>query len=194
MVAKNTRINSGRRMTTSAKKSQVPQYLGRPEVPGKLGISVKTLDRMVNSEAFPRPVRVSPGRVAWSVDVIDDHLSRLPGVTHSRSLHRLAPEKIADAIAQLGAPRIHHRGPHDLARPNRRRHRHGFLRATGRRCRCCRAAASTGSGTHRRCARRPAHRRGADTWARVPPTAAVEHGRVLVCGRSMHRHAAGWLA
>ena len=41
------------------------QVLSRREVAGILDISVQTLWRMVRDGRFPRPFRVSPGRVGW---------------------------------------------------------------------------------------------------------------------------------
>jgi predicted DNA-binding transcriptional regulator AlpA len=57
-----------------------PSYvlLQRPAVAALLGISPPTLDRLRRDDMFPRPVRVTPGRIAWRRDELLRWLASRP--------------------------------------------------------------------------------------------------------------------
>ena len=85
---------------------EIPSFVGREEFARALGISTKTLQRMVNDGGFPRPTRLSPNRVGWSVSIVRTHLeSRIQGVTQLAVTDpaKLKPDDVADALQQLGA-------------------------------------------------------------------------------------------
>ena len=48
-------------------------YVGYREVAKARGISRRTLERQVRGGSFPRPERISPGRVGWRVEVLNAH-------------------------------------------------------------------------------------------------------------------------
>ena len=52
------------------------QVLSRREVAAILGISLVTLWRMVDWGAFPRPFRISPGRVGWCAGTVKNWIAR----------------------------------------------------------------------------------------------------------------------
>ncbi len=47
------------------------------EVTALVGLSRATVYRLIDSGGFPRPVRLSPGRVAWVRREVEDWMSRL---------------------------------------------------------------------------------------------------------------------
>lgn len=84
----------------------VPLFVGRVEVADALGVSAKTLDRMVAARKFPRPVQISSNRVGWPLEVVNAHLrSRIEGVTGLAvsDPEQLVPEAAEQAILELGA-------------------------------------------------------------------------------------------
>ena len=46
------------------------RILSRREVAALLGVSMITLWRMVRARRFPRPLRISPGRVGWPARIV----------------------------------------------------------------------------------------------------------------------------
>lgn len=46
-------------------------YVGYREVAAARGVSRRTIERMVRAGTFPKPQRVSPGRVAWPIEVVN---------------------------------------------------------------------------------------------------------------------------
>ncbi len=84
----------------------VQRFVGRREVAEALGVSTKTVDRMVADGKFPRAVRLSPNRVGWAVETVRGHLqSRIEGVTRLAvsDPDKLAPEDIEPTMRELGA-------------------------------------------------------------------------------------------
>ena len=49
------------------------------EIAELLGISTITLHRWYKSGAFPEPVRLSPGSIAWRSDTVEDWIANRPG-------------------------------------------------------------------------------------------------------------------
>lgn len=43
----------------------------KPVVAARIGVSVRTLERMAKDGEFPSPVRVSAGRIGWKRSVVD---------------------------------------------------------------------------------------------------------------------------
>ena len=54
---------------------EIEPVLSRLQVANILGISLPTLWRLANRGAFPRPIRISPGRVAWRASTVRDWLA-----------------------------------------------------------------------------------------------------------------------
>lgn len=48
-----------------------------PTSQGRYPFSIGTLWNQVRDGRFPAPVRISPGRVAWPVEVLDEHDQKL---------------------------------------------------------------------------------------------------------------------
>ena len=93
-------------MQNAVSKRGVQRFVGRAEVADALGVSTKTIDRMVADKRFPRPIQISPNRVGWPVEAVQAHLqSRIEAVTKIAVTdpNKLAPEQIAPALRQLGA-------------------------------------------------------------------------------------------
>jgi prophage regulatory protein len=60
-------IRSAVRAALASTHSAVDLFLGEPETRAASGIrSRSTLREMIREGRFPRPIRISPGRVAWS--------------------------------------------------------------------------------------------------------------------------------
>ena len=51
-------------------------WLSRAQVAEALGISVRSLDRMIEAEEFPRPVRFGR-QLRWRRSVVEAHLQKL---------------------------------------------------------------------------------------------------------------------
>lgn len=57
-----------------------PRLISGPAVQAKTSLSRCTIWRLVGRGAFPAPVRVSPGRVAWSAEAVEGWIAgRLGG-------------------------------------------------------------------------------------------------------------------
>jgi predicted DNA-binding transcriptional regulator AlpA len=93
-------------MQNAVSERGVQRFVGRAEVADALGVSTKTLDRMVADKRFPRPIQISSNRVGWPVEAVRGHLqSRIEAVTRIAVTdpNKLAPEQIAPALRELGA-------------------------------------------------------------------------------------------
>lgn len=53
----------------------IPQFVGYHQVQNALGVSRRTVERMVREGSFPRPVQLAPNRVGWQVETITVWLS-----------------------------------------------------------------------------------------------------------------------
>ena len=89
--------------TATVKPQHLPQYVGYREVEDAIGVSRRTIERMVREGRFPRPAQLAPNRVGWQVDVITAWLAdRGTGlvahaVTHAEDL---SPEQLeSEAVA-----------------------------------------------------------------------------------------------
>jgi predicted DNA-binding transcriptional regulator AlpA len=81
----------------------IKKFVGRAELADALGISTKTLGRMVNNGSFPRPIKVSPNRVGWPVSVVQQYYeARLMAVSVDDP-EKLRPDEIEDAAVELSA-------------------------------------------------------------------------------------------
>jgi prophage regulatory protein len=49
---------------------RLPQYVGYREVQDAVGLSRRTIERMVRDGKFPRPAQLAPNRVGWQMDVV----------------------------------------------------------------------------------------------------------------------------
>ena len=52
------------------KPNHLPQFVGYAEVEAALGVSRRTVERMVREDKFPRPVQLTPNRVGWKVETV----------------------------------------------------------------------------------------------------------------------------
>lgn len=54
----------------------LPRFVGRRELGRALGLSQATIFRMEQRGDIPRPLRLSPGRVAWPENVIREWIDQ----------------------------------------------------------------------------------------------------------------------
>lgn len=95
--------------TLASKPQHLPQYVGPAEVCAALGISRSTLDRMRREGGFPVAEKLSPNRVGWRVDVIEEHRSRTGRalVSHARAdPAELSPAQLEDAALDAAAQHL----------------------------------------------------------------------------------------
>ena len=84
----------------------LPRYVGVKEVCAALGISRPTFSRMRDDGRFPPHEQISPNRVGWKVEVVEEHLSTQArsvtslGVTNPEDLE---PEQLEDQALDLAA-------------------------------------------------------------------------------------------
>lgn len=91
-------------MPKSATEQKLPRYVGRREVAEALGISTKTLRRMVNDGGFPQPVNLSPNRIGWMAHVVAEYMaSRARDVT-ARAVS--SPDQLSDATVAVSARQL----------------------------------------------------------------------------------------
>ena len=89
-----------------AKPQHLPQFVGYADVERALGVSRRTVERMVREGKFPKPVQLAPNRVGWQVDVVTAWLADLSqglvahAVTHP---DQLAPDEMAPTMQTLAA-------------------------------------------------------------------------------------------
>ena len=82
----------------------LPQYVGYREVQKSLGVSRRTVERMVRIGSFPRPVQLAPNRVGWPVETVTTWLAeRSRGLVAHAVAHAedLEPEQLEDQALQL---------------------------------------------------------------------------------------------
>jgi prophage regulatory protein len=53
----------------------LPQYVGFSQVQDALGVSRRTVERMVRDGKFPQPVQLSSNRVGWRVETVTKWMS-----------------------------------------------------------------------------------------------------------------------
>ncbi|MEZ0282019.1 helix-turn-helix transcriptional regulator, partial [Methyloceanibacter sp.] len=84
----------------------LPRVVGYPEVCEALGVTRRTLERMVRDRKFPSPIQLSSNRVGWTVDVALDWLREREARVLASSFEdfsKVDPEQLADGTARLGA-------------------------------------------------------------------------------------------
>lgn len=59
----------------NAQTATVDRMLAPPAVMEKTSLSRTTLWRLVKRREFPAPAKLSPGRVGWSANAVEDWLS-----------------------------------------------------------------------------------------------------------------------
>lgn len=77
----------------------LPKFVGYRELESALGISRRTIERMVREGRFPKPTKLSPGRVGWELGAVTVHLAnqgqRLEASAVSKP-EQLAPDELID--------------------------------------------------------------------------------------------------
>ena len=90
--------------TASIKPQHLPQFVGYREVQDALGVSRRTVERMVREGKFPRPVQLAPNRVGWLVETVKAWLDERGKGLVARAVANpddLAPDQLADAAVDL---------------------------------------------------------------------------------------------
>ena len=88
------------------KPKHLPQFVGYVEVEAALGVSRRTVERMVREGKFPMPVQLTPNRVGWKVETVTAWLDERSKGLAARSVAHpqdLEPDEIAPTIAKLAA-------------------------------------------------------------------------------------------
>jgi prophage regulatory protein len=49
---------------------RLPQIVSYPEVQKHLGVSRRTIERMVRKGEFPQPLQLAPNRVGWKIETV----------------------------------------------------------------------------------------------------------------------------
>ena len=89
-----------------AKPQHLPQFVGYSEIERALGVSRRTVERMVREGKFPKPVQLAPNRVGWQVEVVTAWLAdRSKGLVAHAVTHpdQLAPDEVAPTMRMLAA-------------------------------------------------------------------------------------------
>ena len=95
-----------RKGQNAAKPQHLPQFVGYADVERALGVSRRTVERMVREGKFAMPVQLSPNREGWKADIVeegmDERTKRLVAhaVTHP---DQLAPDEMAPTMQTLAA-------------------------------------------------------------------------------------------
>ena len=88
------------------KPNHLPQFVGYTQVEAALGVSRRTVERMVREGKFPMPVQLTPNRVGWKVDTVTGWLDERSKGLAARAVaspDELQPEQVAPAIRDLSA-------------------------------------------------------------------------------------------
>lgn len=59
----------------SARSDLLPKFVGYRDVQEAVGVSRRTIERMVRDGTFPKPRQLTPNRVGWRAEVITDWLA-----------------------------------------------------------------------------------------------------------------------
>lgn len=78
MSSQSQNCRDGERAAPTIAEPSGPRLLSPKIVAGKVGISVRTLQRMVRDGLAPMPVQISPGRVGFYEHEVMAWLSSLP--------------------------------------------------------------------------------------------------------------------
>ncbi len=82
----------------------LPMFVGYREVQSALGVSRRTIERMVREGRFPRPIQLAPNRVGWQVEVVEGWLSESGRRLEARAVPRpedLTPEVLIEEATGL---------------------------------------------------------------------------------------------
>ena len=88
------------------KPNHLPQFVGYAEVGAALGVSRRTVERMVREGKFPMAVQLTPNRVGWKVETVTAWLEdRSKGLVAHAVAHPedLKPEQLEDQARDLSA-------------------------------------------------------------------------------------------
>ena len=87
----------------SPKPQHLPQFVGYQQVQDAIGVSRRTIERMVREGRFPRPAQLAPNRVGWQVEAVTNWMSeRGKGLVAHAVAHPedLSPEQLeSEAVA-----------------------------------------------------------------------------------------------
>ena len=87
----------------SPKPQHLPQFVGYQQVQDAIGVSRRTIERMVREGRFPRPAQLAPNRVGWQVEAVTNWMSeRGKGLVAHAVAHPedLSPEQLeGEAVA-----------------------------------------------------------------------------------------------
>ena len=88
------------------KPNHLPQFIGYAQVESALGVSRRTVERMVREGKFPMPVQLTPNRVGWKVETVTAWLDERAKGFAARAVaspDELEPDEVAPTIAKLAA-------------------------------------------------------------------------------------------
>ena len=88
------------------KPNHLPQFVGYAQVETSLGVSRRTVERVVREGKFPRPVQLTPNRVGWKVETVTAWLEERSKGLAARAVanpDELEPDEVAPTLAMLAA-------------------------------------------------------------------------------------------
>ena len=91
------------------KPKHLPQFVGYVEVEAALGVSRRTVERMVREGKFPMPVQLTPNRVGWKVETVTAWLDERSKGLAARSVAHpqdLEPDELEDQARIYAAQAI----------------------------------------------------------------------------------------
>ncbi len=87
-----------------ARADLLPKFVGYAEVGAALGVSRRTVERMVRAGIFPKPVQLAPNRVGWQVEAVEQWLSDSGRRLEARAVSRpedLEPDQLISEARKL---------------------------------------------------------------------------------------------
>lgn len=91
------------------RSGSLPKYVGYRDVGDALGVSRRTIERMVREGKFPKPVQLTPNRVGWEDVTVTQWLAERGKGLAARAVTNpedLSEEQIEDALQSLAAEYI----------------------------------------------------------------------------------------
>ena len=93
------------------KPKHLPQFVGYREVQDALGVSRRTVERMVREGKFPKPIQLTPNRVGWRLETVQAWLAEREKGLSAKAVTNpedLSPDQLGDAAVDLLTRAIEH--------------------------------------------------------------------------------------
>jgi prophage regulatory protein len=96
---------------SAAQARHLPKFVGYGEVQESLGVSRRTIERMVRDGDFPRPLQLAPNRVGWQIETLTKWLDDRSKGLADRAVadpNALKPEQLAEVAVDLLVRAVQH--------------------------------------------------------------------------------------